>query len=75
MMLTRTIRCTAPSKNLDHDVDAISHTQHYTKSLVNLFDSKTLWTDYGIDNDIIVHCYSDSEVSTLELFALPPLIL
>lgn len=29
-------------------------TQHYTESLVNVLDPKTLWTDYGIDDDIIV---------------------
>jgi hypothetical protein len=77
-MLTRTIRCTAPSDNLDDDVDAIPCTQHYTESLVNLIDSRTLWTDYGIDDDIIVCHFSNSEFSTLALdldgIQLPSLI-
>ena len=60
------IRCTAPSNNLDHGVDVISRTQHYTESLVDLLDSQTLWTDYGIDDDIIVHFYSNLEFSTVE---------
>jgi hypothetical protein len=52
-VLTSTIRCTAPYNDLDH-VDARSRTQHYTESLIDLVDSKTLWTNYGIDDDIIV---------------------
>jgi hypothetical protein len=48
-----TISCTACPGNLD--VDANPRTQQYTESLINLVDSRTLWTDYGIDDDIIVH--------------------
>lgn len=46
------IRCSAPPANLD--VNATRRTQALTDGLIQVFDHKKLWNDYGIDNSIIV---------------------
>jgi hypothetical protein len=46
------IRCTAHPDNLD--VNATRRTQTLTDGLVQVFDRKKLWNDYGIDNNVIV---------------------
>ncbi len=40
------------SENLD--VHAGHHTPVLTEELIHLLDSKALWTDYGIDDNIVV---------------------
>jgi hypothetical protein len=50
--LTSIIRCTSQPDDLD--VVSLPRTPRYTEGLLDLVDSKTLWTDYGIDDDIIV---------------------
>ena len=40
------------SENLD--VHAGHHTPVLTEELIHLLDSKALWTDYRIDDDIVV---------------------
>lgn len=49
------IRCTARPDNLD--VNATRRTQTFSDGLVQVFDRKKLWHDYGIDNNIIVRPY------------------
>ena len=51
-LLTLIIRCTSQPRNLD--VYSASRTQRYTENLVYLLDSQSLWTEYGIDDDIVV---------------------
>jgi hypothetical protein len=46
------IRCTSPPQNLD--THSCRRTSRYTENLIQLLDSKTLWTEYGINNDIAV---------------------
>ena len=46
------IRCTSQPDNLDEY--SLPRTPRYTERLLDLVDSKTLWTDYGIDDDIVV---------------------
>lgn len=57
-MFTDALRCTALSNNLD--APALCHTPVHTDCLTELFDSNTLWFEYGIDDDIIVSslCYT-----------------
>ena len=50
--LTSFIRCTAFRKNLD--VQAVPRKRRHTDALAECLDSKTLWDEYGIDDDIIV---------------------
>ena len=47
------VRCTAYLDNLD--VHAEPRTLAYMDGLVQNLDSRTLWIEFGIDNDIIVH--------------------
>ena len=58
-ILTFSIRCTALPANLD--TYALPRTPEHTASLSALYNSKKLWVEYGIDNDIIVS-YFDSTV-------------
>ena len=41
-------------KNLDGQAGRRSH--NLTRGLKQIIDSKTLWDDYGIDDDITVCC-------------------
>lgn len=52
MMLIDAFRCTALPENLD--APALRRTPIHTDLLIELLDTKTLWTEYGIDDDIIV---------------------
>ena len=45
-------RCTSRPDNLD--VYSLRRTPRYTEGLLELVDSKALWINYGIDDDIIV---------------------
>jgi len=40
--------------DLDSDVYSGRRTPRHTEDLVRLLDSRSLWTEYGIDDDIIV---------------------
>ncbi|KAH9021931.1 hypothetical protein EDB84DRAFT_1511344 [Lactarius hengduanensis] len=56
MMLTGLIqgwcaKCTALSTNLD--VYAVPRTPNYTETLRDILDSRTLWDEHGIDDDIV----------------------
>jgi hypothetical protein len=42
------------SKPDDLDSYSLRREPTYTEHLVNLYDSNTLWTTYGIDDEIIV---------------------
>jgi hypothetical protein len=46
------IRCTASPDNLD--VNATRRMHALTDGLTQVLDSKTLWTDHGIDDSVIV---------------------
>jgi len=50
--LTSLVRCIALPNNLD--VAAIHRTPTHTEVVTQLLDSKSLWDEYGIDDDIIV---------------------
>ena len=46
------------------NVTAVPCKQHHTDALAECLDSKTLWDEYGIDDDIIV-CALWSQLSYL----------
>jgi hypothetical protein len=46
------LRCTALPTDLD--VRAVARTPNHTENLRELLDSKTLWVEYGIDDNVIV---------------------
>jgi len=48
------IRCVASSKDLDGCAAPGRRTTALTDGLISTLDSKTLWDEYGIDDDIIV---------------------
>jgi hypothetical protein len=50
--LTVTLRCRSLPDNLD--APSFYRTPGNTEDLIDLLDSKTLWTEYGIDDDIVV---------------------
>lgn len=73
--LTLVIRCTSPPQNFD--THSCHRTSRYTENLVHLLDSKTLWTEYGIDDDIVVRlscvrhlslCGADATICYLQPF-------
>ena len=45
-------RCDAPGENLDGE--GSQRTQEHTEALMDAFDEKTLWFDYGIVSNIMV---------------------
>jgi hypothetical protein len=52
LTLALALRCTALPNKLD--VHSVARTPNHTNNLRNLLDSKTLWSEYGIDNGITV---------------------
>ena len=46
-------RCDAHPDNLD-DVNAHLRTHEKTDSLLDLFDSGTVWDEYGLRSDVVV---------------------
>lgn len=54
-ILTISLRCTALPKNLD--TYALPRTPEHTDRLSADYSSKVLWTEYGIDDDIIVSSF------------------
>ena len=55
MPLTHIFRCISQPDSLD--IYVLPRTPRYTERLLDILDPKTLWTDYGIDDDIIVGSY------------------
>lgn len=53
-------RCTAPPNNIDGPGGR--RTQEFTNSLIDELDSKTLWDEYGIDDDVVVSTLTDSYI-------------
>jgi hypothetical protein len=51
-MLTDTFRCTALPENLD--ASALRRTPAHTDCLIELLNPKALWSEYGIDDNVIV---------------------
>lgn len=47
-------RCTATSKDLDGHGQAGRRSHNHTKRLKEIIDSKMLWDEYGIDDEITV---------------------
>lgn len=50
------VRCTAPFNDLDSGCGRRSH--ELTRTLLDAFDLKTLWEDYGVIGDIVVRSHS-----------------
>ena len=59
------LRCTARAHDLDGEAGLQS--QEHMEALVNLFDLKMLWEDYGIVGDVIVRVHVVKLVSCIEL--------
>lgn len=47
------VRCTAPSDGLDSD-EYPRRSHEHTRALLNAFDPRTLWDEYGVVSDVIV---------------------
>ncbi|GBE89318.1 predicted protein [Sparassis crispa] len=63
-------RCTSHSENLDADAPRRSHT--HTSALLDVFDLKTLWDDYGVVGDLVqVFCtFKDHLVTWVEEYLI-----
>ena len=48
-------RCTATYKDLDGHGQAGRRSHNHTRRLKEIIDSKMLWDEYGIDDEITVH--------------------
>jgi hypothetical protein len=51
-------RCTASSKNLDSDLDAIARSQNHRRLVMEAYSKKEAWDEYGIVADVIVSDYN-----------------
>ena len=73
-LITYITRCDARPDNLD-DVNAHLRTHEKTDSLLELFDSGTVWDEYGLRSDVVVCHFNLGWQYTFILTAIVSLLL